>query len=519
MKNKMKSTALILSLGLFLGLAGCGNNSAETPVDATPAVASKADAITLRMEGSNVGTPNPFRHTTRGPGMARMRLLYDSLLEKNETEDIPWLAKSWDISEDGTVYTFHLQQNVLWHDGEPLTAEDVAFTFDYYAEHPPVSNSLIADGEYIISKAEVIDDTTVKITLTHYDNTFLSDLGITRIIPKHIWENVEDPLSYDGEGATVGSGPYMLDSYNAEQGAYRYVAFEQYWGLKPVAEAIEWIPVSDSVLAFENGEIDLINTTADMLSRYSKDSQYTVQTVPSLHSYRLMMNMEAVTELQEVNVRKAIAYAIDRQNLIDTVMRGAATLSSAGYVPMESSWYNSDLQQYDYNPEKAQELLGGKTFSFKLLTDNSPEGIKTAELIKIGLEEVGIGVTVESVETKTRDNAVNTGEYELLLINSGGLGGDPNYLCDTYGREAKTLKGWNNEAIFEVLSAQAVELDESARKDMIYEAQTLIAEEVPMVMLFGAVDNYVYRQDKYAGWSYVYDSNKMDHNKLSYLIR
>ena len=524
---KRKITALILSICMTFGLTACGTgtgSAGETEKSAPQETSSAqgnptAEPITLRMEGSDVGTPNPFRHSTRGPGMARMQLLYDSLLEKDENGDVPWLAESWEVSADGMIYTFHLVEDALWHDGKPLTAEDVAFTFTYYKKHSPVSNDLISDGGDIVAGTKVIDDYTVEITLTHFGNTFLTKIGAARILPKHIWENIDDPVTYDGEGVTIGSGPYMLDSYSSEQGTYRYVAFKNYWGLTPSAEAIEWVPVSDDVLAFENGEIDIINATADLLSLYENDSQYTIKTVPSLHSYRLMMNMEAVSELSDVNVRKAIAYAIDRQKLINTVARGNATISSMGYVPTDSAWYNPDTQQYDYNPEEAKELLNGQTYSLSLLTDNSSDGTKTAEMIKIDLAEIGINVTVESVESKTRDNAVSTGEYELLLINSGGMGGDPDFLCNVYGAETGTLKGWSNDRVFELLREQATEQDAKARKDMIDEVQKIISDDVPMILLFGAVDNFVYRQDKYDGWRRRYDHNKVDHVKFSYLIR
>lgn len=526
----MKWTALILSLTLLLGLTACGtlSPSSDPPASAPSSAPQQTSSsgknsavkpITLRLEGGNVGTPNPFRHTTRGPGIARMQILYDSLLEKDETGDIPWLASSWDVSDGGTVYTFHLVENAFWHDGKPLTAEDVAFTFTYYKKHPPVSNSLMADGSYIVQSAQALDAHTVKVTLTHFDNTLLSSLGSARILPKHIWEKVDDPETYDGEGATVGSGPYMLDSYDPEQGTYRYAAFPDYWGPTPAAEAIEWVPVSDATLAFDNGKIDLINAPADLLSRYKNDSQYTVKTVPSMHSYRLMMNLEKVPALAGVNVRQAMAYAIDRQKLVDTVARGSATVSSMGYVPAESSWYNPAVEQYAHSTDKALSLLGGKTYSFALLTDNSGDSTKTAELIKLDLAKIGITVTVKSVESKTRDNAVKTGEYELLLINSGGMGGDPDYLADVYGANAGTLKGWTNETVFSLLNKQASEQDAAARKDMIWEAQKIISQEVPMLMLYGAVDNFVFRQDKYDGWMCCYDHNKVDHNKLSYLIR
>lgn len=521
-KYLTKMIAGLLSVVLVLGIAGCSQKTADVTIDSKEQkVENSTDAapITLHMAGEDTGLPNPFKHAPRGPGMSKMQLLYDTLLEKDENGDIPWLAKSWNVNDDGTVYTFQMQENALWHDGTPLTAEDVAFTLSYCKEHPPVSNDLLVGGEYIVTEAKALDTYTLEVTFNRFDHTYLTKIGGVRILPKHIWENVSDPAAYTGEDATIGSGPYKLDSYDAQQGAYRYVAFEQYWGLKPAASAIEWVPVSDSVLAFENKEIDLINAPADILSNYQNNTEYTVKTAHSYHSYRLMMNMEAVEELQDVNLRKALAYGINRQELVDKVARGAAMISSQGYVLSVSPWYNENVEKYDYNQDKARELLGGKTYSFSLLTDNSADGMKVAELIKLSLAEIGIEVTVKSVESKTRDNAVKTGEYELLIINSGGMGGDPDYLRTVYGEGAGTIKGWANPEIAALAKEQAAEQDTSSRKDIIFELQERIADEVPMIMLYGAMDNYVYRSETYNGWMFRYDHSKCDHNKLSYLIR
>ncbi len=481
--------------------------------------AGSAEAMTLRLEGGNIGVPNPFRHTIRGPGIARMQILYDSLLEKDENGDIPWLAESWELSEDGTVYTFRLRENTFWHDGEPLTAEDVVFTFAYYRKHLPVYGRLMAGGEYIVADARAVDPRTVEITLPRFDNTYLASVGLARILPKHIWEKVEDPTAYDGEGVTVGSGPYRLHRFDAKQGAYRYVTFDRYWGPKPGAEAVEWVPVGDRVLAFEKGEIDLINAPVDLLPRYKNDPVFTILTAHSLHSYRLMMNMEAVPALRDAAVRKAMAYALDREGLVKSIARGSATVSSMGYVPAESPWHNPGIEQYPHDPRRAKELLGGRSFSFSLLTDNTPEGTKTAELIKLSLSAVGIDAVVKSVEGRTRDNAMRTGEYELLLVNFGGMGGDPDFIRALYGVGAGLVKGWSNEELSELLNAQTVERDAEVRKAMVFRIQEILADEVPVVMLFGAVDNFVYRSGKYDGWVCRYDHNKVDHNKLSYLNR
>jgi len=528
MKKRLNiKNILLTAAGLMLlsiALTGCSQNTAAiVETDNSTLTESASDQgdthRVIHLEGGDTGYPNPFRHTSRGPGIAKMQLLYDSLLEKDEKGLIPWLAKSWETSGDGTVYTFHLQNNAKWHDGKPLTAEDAAFTFSYYKDHPPVSNDLLVDGEYIVTEAKALDDQTLQVTFSHFDLTFLEKAGSVRILPKHIWSEVQDPAAYDGDEAAVGSGPYRLESYNPEQGAYRYQAFNDYWGFKPAAEAIEWIPVSDRVLAFENREIDLINASADLLTRYDNDKAYTLKSSPSYHSYRLMINMETEPLLKDKNIRQAMAYGIDRQELVEKVARGAGTVSSMGYIPVYSQWYNPQIQQYNYNVNKAKELLGGHTYSFQLLTDNSQEGVKTAELIKLSLEKIGITVTLQSAESKTRDHALKTGDYQLLLINSGGMGGDPDYIRTVYGSGSETIKGWSDETIEDLAARQAVQTDESLRKDLLGQLQERIAEEVPIIMLYGTTDNYVYRSNNYNGWMFRYDHSKCDHNKLSYLIR
>lgn len=506
----------------IIGLVSCANkpnttNTTKTEDENQPIQETVKEPITIRLQGGNCGQLDPYHHIPRGPGIFKMQLLYDSLLEKGKDGDIPWLAKSWDVSDDGTQYTFHLVENAKWHDGKPLTAEDVAFTFDYYSKHLPVYHSLVSNGEYIVKDVKILDPYSIQITLNSFNNVALSAIGNARILPKHIWENIKDPMNFSGNEATIGSGPFQLDSCNIEQGSYRFTAFNDYWGTKQAVDVIEWIPVSDPILAFENGEIDLINASPDMLSRYSNDPTCKVKSVSSLHSYRLMMNMEKSDILADINVRQAIAYSIDQQNIIDTVMRGSATLSSAGYVPMDSPWYNQNMPQYTVDIDKAKELLKGKQYSLTLQTSNQPEEIKIAELLKIDLAKIGINVTIKSVEANTRDSNVQTGDYELLLIYYGNMGGDPNYLNSFYGKNATILKGWNNQEVFDLLEAQSIEPNIQTRHKMVNKIQELLYENVPMIMLVGAIDNFVYHPDHYDGWSTRYDHNKVDHVKLSYL--
>ena len=169
-QNGKKAVSLTLAGALSLGLlAGCGSTEqtggSEIPSGSeSPAASSEYRVDTLRLEGgTDYGAPNPFLHNSRGPGAAKMRLVYGSLLEKDEEGDVSWLAESW--SMDGSDYTFTLFENAQFQDGEPLTTADVAFTLDYYQEHPPVSNSLGTGEGWIVDHYTVEDEQTITITV------------------------------------------------------------------------------------------------------------------------------------------------------------------------------------------------------------------------------------------------------------------------------------------------------------------------------------------------------------------
>jgi peptide/nickel transport system substrate-binding protein len=527
-----KKWILYLTLSsLIVGCSQSTSNSIGNVAEAIPSgnvttESAESTPTVIRLEGSDTGLPNPFKHLTRGPGISKMQILYDSLLEIDADGYIPWLAESYSVDSTGKVFSFKLVENALWHDGTPLTVEDVLFTFEYYQMHTPVVDNLNIDGAYIVESTVQTGTFTFDITVTKVDNTNLSRLGGVRILPKHIWENVDEPIAYDAADATVGSGTYYMTHYDPVKGEYRYEAFESYWGPAPAVDAIEWRPVSDSVLAFENGEIDLINVSADLLSRYENDDTYVVQQLPSYHAYRLMMNMEKVDALKSISVRRAMAYGIDREALVEKIARGAAAVSSMGYVPETSSWYNPDIAVYHYDETAAASLLDGQTYRFRLLTGNTASEIKMAELIKLDLDRIGITIEIESVESKTRDEAIKTGDYELLLVNSGGMGGDPDYLRSIYGNasantaalNAATLKGYYNETVTQLAVEQASTLDASQRMTMIREMQSLISADVPMILLYTSQDNFVYRSADYNGWYARFDHSKLDHNKLSYVM-
>lgn len=522
---------VVIMFAVLLGLTGCGDNQAVSD-------SSEKTPVVLKLEGGDWGFPDPWKHYPRGPGGFKMELIFDSLLEKDEEGLIPWLAGKWEISPDSREYTFTLQDQATWHDGQDLSADDVKFSFDYYRNHPPVWNELTIDGKYIVESVEVIDGQTVKIRVDSANATYLERIGAMRIIPKHIWENVTDPLKFNTQEAAIGCGPYVLEEYNSQLGIYKLKAYEGYWGPKQKVSAMEWVPVSDPVLAFEQGEIDLMIATPDILSRYENNEEFKIMPNQPFFGYRMILNMDKKPELKDANLRKGIAYGIDREEMVEKIARGSGVVNSMGFVPPGHIWFNNQVEQYTFDEEKAKALLGGKTYTFDLLIGVSSQEAKTGgnasrdakigELIKISLEKIGITLNVKTVDTKTRDNAVKNGDYELVVTNHGGWGNDADYLRDYYGSattvdrgspSSGAIPGYYNQEIYDLCQKQMTELDPEERKATVFRLQELIAADVPQIPLFNTVDNFVFRPAKYDGWMFRYDHNYMEHCKLSYLER
>ncbi len=504
---------LVLAATMVMWLfAGCG--SQKVP-EASPSESESVstEPVVISLSGGDYGYPSPYLHYSRGPGSFKMRLVFDSLLEHGEDSIIPWLAESYDVSDDGLTYTFKVRDGVKWQDGEAMTIDDVLFSFQYQIEHPPVSGGLGEDAK-MISNMKVESNNFI-VTLTQRNAVMLDSLGSIRILPKHIWENVEDPAKFTDDACSIGCGPYKLTNYDKEQGAYEFTAFEDYWGQNQKVDVIRFVPVSDGLLAFDNGEIDLTAITPDIMDKYANSDEYAILKNPGFWGYVMCFSFENAPALQDKNVRQAIAYAIDRSDIIEKVTRGAAILPGDGFIPQESVWYNKNIDNYEFDTEKAKELLGGKTYDFTLTISNSNGEVRMAELMKLTLAEVGINVTVESFDSKTRDTMYKNGEYQLLINGYGGWGSDIDMLRTDYANGG--IKGYNNDELNKLCDEQLIETDPQKRLELGYKIQDIIAEDIPQLPIYNTKGMNVYKPAKYDGWKYMFDHHETTHAKISYL--
>lgn len=485
-RARARAPAATFVLALLLLLAASGGAGAPS-------------AGPLRMVWwTDVGFPTPFAASTLGPGgVVRLSLIYDTLVWKDHTGVIPWLAESWRVSGDGRRWTFTLRPGVVWHDGRSLTARDVQFAFEYYRVHPfvwvdtSVVTEVTADGPH-----------TVTFVLRQAFAPFLEDIvGIVPIVPAHVWEGVADPRKAQGLGMAIGSGPYRLTGYRPGAGEYRLEANRRYFRGRPRFDEIQYtvVPAERQLLAVQSGQSDVaMADTYDVVHAFAGHPYLRVWQSEPLSVARLLFNLERPPFGQKA-ARQAVAYGVNRTQLATLVTRGPGVPGSPGMVPPTDRWYNPRVRAYPYDPSRARSLVaqaGPAPLSFELLASPSP----VVPVVQEMLRGAGIEATVRTVDARTRAALIAEGKYQAALTFHIGAGGDPDYLRRWLGGGEANLfgqsEGFAHPEFQRLAAEQARSVDQVARRTSVYRMQDILADELPTLALY------------YRRFYWVYDSRK-----------
>ena len=524
-------------------ITGCGSGAktetavsteAETTAaeEKEPTAAETAQDTEKRKEriltvsgNGDFGFPSVYTISPKGQGYMTLSYIFDTLMWKDESGLIPYLAEDYSVSEDGLTYTFQLRKGVSFTDGTPFTAEDVKFTFDYMKEHPYkwVSVSMVEE-------ASVVDEHTVEIKLNKTYNPFLSDVaGSLPILPKHIWENVTEPETFTEPEAAISTGPFILENYDSAAGTYTFKANEDYFYGDVQIDKLVIANVSggDSKEALLSGEIAAAPNISYKAAMSLKDSpEYTVLEGPGLSVTRLYFNFdEEAMAVKEI--RQAMYHAVNLDEVVEKAYGGAGYPGSAGHVQPGTPWYNPDVRQYAYDVETAKKMLSeagaadsngdgileynGEEMSYTLTFTENDE--KLAELLVSYMKAVGIELVPQSADDATVKAAISEGNFELAFNTNGSFGGDPVFLSRfaTVGADgAPSVTGqggttWESEEYNRIYNESAVEQDDAKRHQQVNELQEIIAEELPCLTLYYKKAVAAYNNTIFDGFYYTPD--------------
>jgi peptide/nickel transport system substrate-binding protein len=505
----MKKNMALLIMALLLCCTFSGMVVANEDSRLVAAAAAEEGEKVVKISGDDWGYPTPFAHYPRGPGYIRTSFMFDTLTWKDEDGVISWLADTWSQSYDAKVWTFYLHPEVKWSDGEPFTADDVKFTFDYVKEHP----TSWYDAEEV-DQVEVLDPYKVSIHLKESRPAFIEDVaGSVMIIPEHIWKDVTDPNEFRGDEALTGTGPLKLVKYVPEQGYYEYEANPECFEGEPLIDRLISMKVNDDTLALKAGDIDAASFSAEevvAVDKFKNDPKFDIIDGPNFWVRKFYFHCdEYPTNIKEF--RQALAYGIDREGLVKNVLHDGAIVANPGIIHPDSKWYKPGLPGYEYNTVIANEMLdelnftdtdgngvrnypGGEDIVFVLLTNAEED----AEFIHDNLEAIGIKTEVKAMSNQELDPILKSGNFNIAISGHGGIVKPTTFESPFYGT-------YQNDEYDELYQKQLKTMYEDTRMRYVGDLQTIIAEDLPLYTLYHPNMWQVYNPDKLDTWFYTQD--------------
>ncbi|TAE53325.1 MAG: ABC transporter substrate-binding protein [Nostocales cyanobacterium] len=551
-----KRILLIITILSFTALSITGCNST---------LIKKSEATVPQLVSSILSDPKTFNYPLSNESPNIFSLTYEGLISQNPLtgELEPDLAESWEVSEDKLKITFTLKDNLKWSDGKPLTVDDVVFTYNdiYLNENIPtdIRDILRIGKDRKLPTVKKIDNKRVEFSVPEPFRPFLQNTGAA-ILPAHVLRKFVETKDKDGKPIFLSkwgvdtppeeiivNGPYKLERYDTSQRVIftrnpNYWRKDQQGNSQPYIERIVWQIVEStdtSLLQFRSGGLDTVGVTPDyfsLLKKQEKQGNFTIYNGgPSTSTSFVFFNLNQGKRdgkplvdpvksrwFNNLQFRQAVAYAIDRQTMINNIYRGLGQTQNSP-ISVQSPYYlppEKGLKVYDYNLEKAKELLlkagfkynnqnqledsQGNRVRFALLT-NAGNKIREAmgSQIKQDLSKIGIQVDFTPLAWNTfLDKLSNTLDWEASLIGlTGGL--EPNDGANVWTPEGglhmfnqkpqpgqKPIEGWKvapwEQKIYQLYIQAAQEFEEEKVKALYAESQQITQENLPLIYLVNA---------------------------------
>lgn len=468
-----------LSLLLVFALAACGGGSGTTNDATAPETAKSGEMVRVAMD-TEIDSLYPYKSAAADTATI-LDNMFDGLVDVDENgEVIPNLAKSWEISEDGLTYTFHLQEGVKFHNGADFTADDVMYSLDKLGG---VTGGEAMNSKYKgIATMEKVSDYEVKVVLKEKNAAFLTLLKVA-ILPKGYEEHETHP---------IGAGPFKFVSRSVGEQIVMERNEEYYLKDKvPQIPGIVWIRIADEqtkVAAMKAGEVDILpRITPQVAKQLEKDA--TIISGPQNLAQFMGLNNK-VKPLDDVRVRKAINFAVDRDEIIASVAEGRATKISSNLCPVMKTYYNTELDnEYPLDLDRAKALLKEagyeNGFDLKLTVPSDYQfHMDTAQVIANQLSKVGINVIIDPIEFSTWLDRVHMNrDYQATIIGYDGKL-DPAELMFRYASDyPKNFTNYSSAQYDELLKKGLQTTDIEERAKIYKEAQAVIVKDAGSVFI------------------------------------
>ncbi len=465
-------------------------------------VLGTAHAFTLTVaQGSDIVSLDP--HGSNDQPSARVRAqIYDTLVIQTEDLDlIPGLAESWEQIDDVTWH-FNIREGVAFHNGDPLTAHDVAFSIDRHRAEETASPSAFLVG--FIEDVSVVDDMTVEIVTDAPFAPILAHLAhsATSIVNERSVTEAGDDFGTD---VAVGTGPFRFVTWETAS----QVVLERnddYWQGDVLPERVVFRAIVDGTvraIELEAAGIDIAYALEprDAL-RLQDHPSVTMAPIETLSTQYVGFNAEK-EPFDDVRVRQAINHAIDSETIVDVIYEGFGFPATS---PISSQVFgaNLDLEGYEFDPERARELLAEAGypdgFSTTVWTNDNPLRIQIAEIMQAQLGQIGISVDVEVLEWSTYLADTAAGAHDMFILGWVTVTADADYglyalFHSSQFGSAGNRTFWSDPRVDELLDLGRQEADLDLRSEFYYEAQEIIAEQAPWIFLNTSIENNATRDN------------------------
>jgi len=487
-----KGLSLLMTLCVLMtmttALTGCAGGKSD-----------KSSEIIVGIAQDLEDSLDPHKAVAAGTKEILFNLFEGLLKPDSEGNIVPAVAESYDVSEDGLVYTFTIREGVKFHNGNPVTAEDVKYSIEKSAGMTG-EESLIAAFS-VIKDVTILDEKTVAITLSEVNvdfPTYIANANAS-IIPAD---------NADPDNNPIGTGPYMYVSRSPQENII-VKKFDEYWGTPANIENVTFKVISDGdsiVVSLLGGSVDMYaHLTIDQVNQLTQGFNKLEGTMNLVQA--LYLN-NAVEPFDNEDVRKALCYAIDEQGILDLTSEGKGTIIGSSMFPAFKKYYKDLSGAYPHDVEKAKELLAsagypnGFKFTITVPSNYEPH-INTAQVIAEQLKEVGVTADIQLVEWSTWLSEVYAGRnYESTVIGVDASSMTARALLERFNSEADNNFVNFSDAEYDDLYAKVIKTTDEAEQVELYTRMEEILSERAANIYIQDMAEFVALSEKFDGYKF-----------------